>query len=46
MKSILSTAFFTVALLISSVAGHSWLECSDDNAINHDEIKANPNVPL
>lgn len=37
----LSTAFFAIALLVSTTSSHSWLECSDD-ASNHDQLKADP----
>ncbi|KAF8417297.1 hypothetical protein EV426DRAFT_380566 [Tirmania nivea] len=37
----LSTAFFTIALLVSTTSSHSWLECVDD-ASNYEELKANP----
>ncbi|KAF8465361.1 hypothetical protein BDZ91DRAFT_236375 [Kalaharituber pfeilii] len=46
MKSILSAAIFAAGLFLSTTTGHSWLECTKDEVIEYDKIKADPSQQL
>ena len=44
MKSIFSTSLLTAALLVTSAAAHSWLECVRDEVKNYAAVKADANL--